>query len=135
MRRVQFVRRFKSEDAFFEQFQAMARLELIQPIELQRESLDRSGPGCLNATACAAPDRGFIDRSDRSSQMIICSCNVISEEAVRACLDPGPQCPRTPGQVQRCLGCRPQCGSCFRTIRSLIDQASTHARPTYGNWS
>jgi bacterioferritin-associated ferredoxin len=59
--------------------------------------------------------------------MIVCSCNVISDQAIRACLDSGPESPRTPGQVQRCLGCRPQCGSCFATISSLIDQTLVRA--------
>jgi bacterioferritin-associated ferredoxin len=54
--------------------------------------------------------------------MIVCSCNVLSEIAVRAACreDEGP---RTPGQVYRCLGCSPQCGRCARTIKSILDQA------------
>ena len=53
--------------------------------------------------------------------MIICSCNVLSENAVReACAS---LAPRTPGQVYRCLGCSPQCGRCSRTIKTIIDQA------------
>jgi len=53
--------------------------------------------------------------------MIVCSCNVISENAVReACAS---LAPRTPGQVYRCLGCSPQCGRCSRTIKTIIDQA------------
>lgn len=53
--------------------------------------------------------------------MIICSCNVLSENAVReACAS---LAPRTPGQVYRCLGCSPQCGRCSRTIKTILDQA------------
>jgi bacterioferritin-associated ferredoxin len=55
--------------------------------------------------------------------MIVCSCNVLSAGDVRACLNPGPDCPRTPAQVYRCLGCRPECGHCARTIRAIMDQA------------
>lgn len=52
--------------------------------------------------------------------MIICSCNVLSDDAIRSCLDDDAQCPRTPGQVQRCLGCRAKCGACFPSIRALM---------------
>ena len=55
--------------------------------------------------------------------MIVCSCNVLSDGDVRACLNPGPDCPLTPAQVYRCLGCRPECGHCARTIRAIMDQA------------
>ena len=55
--------------------------------------------------------------------MIVCSCNVLSDGDVRACLGPGPGCPLTPAQVYRCLGCSPECGHCARTIRAIMDQA------------
>jgi bacterioferritin-associated ferredoxin len=55
--------------------------------------------------------------------VIVCSCNVLSDGDVRACLGPGPGCPRTPAQVYRCLGCSPNCGRCARTIRSIMEQA------------
>jgi bacterioferritin-associated ferredoxin len=54
--------------------------------------------------------------------MIVCSCNVLSETAVRsACHERGG--PRSLGQVYRCLGCSPQCGRCARTIRTILDQS------------
>jgi bacterioferritin-associated ferredoxin len=56
-------------------------------------------------------------------RMIVCSCNVFSDGDVRACLKPGPGCPRTPAQVYTCLGCSPDCGRCARTIRAIMDQA------------
>lgn len=59
--------------------------------------------------------------------MIVCSCNVLSDGEIRACLNPGPQCPRTPAQVYQCLGCRAECGHCARTIRAIMDQAVTAA--------
>ncbi|MCJ2070274.1 (2Fe-2S)-binding protein [Methylobacterium sp. J-030] len=55
--------------------------------------------------------------------MIVCSCNVISDGAVRSCLAPGPGCPRTPAQVYACLGCSPKCGRCARTIRAIMRSA------------
>ena len=67
--------------------------------------------------------------------MIVCSCNVLSDGDVRGCLNRGPECPLTPAQVYRCLGCRPECGHCARTIRAIMDQAlsaANHAGPCAG---
>ena len=55
--------------------------------------------------------------------MIVCSCNVLSDGAVRGCLGDGPGCPRTPAQVYACLGCSPKCGRCARTIRAIMQNA------------
>ena len=55
--------------------------------------------------------------------MIVCSCNVLSDGDVKACLAPGPGCPRTPAQVYRCLGCSPNCGRCARSIKAIMDNA------------
>ena len=63
--------------------------------------------------------------------MIVCSCNVLSDGDVRRCLDPGPDCPLTPAQVYRCLGCRPECGHCARTIRAIMDQALAAANDAH----
>jgi bacterioferritin-associated ferredoxin len=55
--------------------------------------------------------------------MIVCSCNVLSETAIRgACHHDGGA--RSVGQVYRCLGCSPQCGRCARTIKSILDPAA-----------
>lgn len=59
--------------------------------------------------------------------MIVCSCNVLSDSDVRECLNPGPDCPRTPAQVYECLGCSAECGGCARTIRALIADALSAA--------
>ncbi|MGY2053063.1 (2Fe-2S)-binding protein [Methylobacterium sp. JK268] len=59
--------------------------------------------------------------------MIVCSCNVFSDGQVRACLNPGPACPRTPAQVYACLGCSPKCGRCARTIRGILTRALAEA--------
>jgi len=55
--------------------------------------------------------------------MIVCHCNVLSDHDVRGCLSPGPDCPRSPAEVYRCLGCAPQCGRCAVTIRSILKRA------------
>jgi bacterioferritin-associated ferredoxin len=55
--------------------------------------------------------------------MIVCSCNVLSDDDVRATLARGQTIPRTTGQVYHCLGCSAQCGRCARTIRRIMDEA------------
>jgi bacterioferritin-associated ferredoxin len=65
--------------------------------------------------------------------MIVCSCNVLSDGDVKACLRPGPGCPRTPAQVYRCLGCSPSCGRCAQTIRNIMDQARLAAEAEQAN--
>ena len=64
--------------------------------------------------------------------MIVCSCNLLSEDVIRQCLNPGPECPRTPAQVYQCLGCSPQCGSCARTIRSIMAAVGVDPAPPAG---
>ncbi len=54
--------------------------------------------------------------------MIVCSCNVITDAKIRACLS-SEAFPRTPGAVYRDLGCSPNCGRCFATVRSMINEA------------
>jgi len=53
--------------------------------------------------------------------MIVCSCNVLTEHAVRTAVSA--DLPRTPGQVYGCLGCSPQCGRCARTIKQIMGEA------------
>jgi len=54
--------------------------------------------------------------------MIVCSCNVLSDNDVRTALS-AERTPRTTGQVYGCLGCSAQCGRCARTIRRIMDEA------------
>jgi bacterioferritin-associated ferredoxin len=61
--------------------------------------------------------------------MIICSCNAISDTSVKASIH-SEKCPRTPGAVYRCLGCKPCCGRCFVTVRAIIDEAMSQAGET-----
>ena len=53
--------------------------------------------------------------------MIVCSCNVLSDHAVRSAVEK--TAPRSTSQVYGCLGCSAQCGRCARTIRRIIDEA------------
>lgn len=54
--------------------------------------------------------------------MIICSCNVLSEEQVLETLR-SPEKPRSAGETYRCLGCAPRCGRCVETVRALVAKA------------
>jgi len=58
--------------------------------------------------------------------MIVCSCNVFSETEVRRALARALRPPRV-SQVYACLGCVRQCGRCARTIKKIVDEASTIA--------
>ncbi len=54
--------------------------------------------------------------------MIICQCNRLTDHAVRDALDG--QCPPLRvSDVYSCLGCKPTCGACARTIKSLISES------------
>jgi bacterioferritin-associated ferredoxin len=58
--------------------------------------------------------------------MIVCSCNVFSENEVRRALARAVQPPRV-SQVYACLGYARQCGRCARTIKKIMDEASAMA--------
>ncbi|MGP9819087.1 (2Fe-2S)-binding protein [Salinarimonas sp. NSM] len=59
--------------------------------------------------------------------MIVCSCNVLSDQQVKACMNGGAGGPRTPAQVYRCLGCAPRCGRCATTIRKIMNASFAEA--------
>ena len=51
--------------------------------------------------------------------MIVCSCNVIREDEIRAAAQKG--C-RTPEAAYATLDCKPQCGCCLDYAQELIDE-------------
>jgi bacterioferritin-associated ferredoxin len=53
--------------------------------------------------------------------VIVCSCNVLSDNDVRSAV--ANAAPRRAGEVYGCLGCSAQCGRCVRTIRRIMDEA------------
>jgi bacterioferritin-associated ferredoxin len=57
--------------------------------------------------------------------VIVCSCNVLSDQEVRTAVHSA--APRSARQVYGCLGCSAQCGRCARTIRRIMDEALTSA--------
>ena len=58
--------------------------------------------------------------------MIVCSCNVLSDQDVRSAVEA--ERTRSTSQVYGCLGCSAQCGRCARTIRRLMDEARDRVR-------
>ncbi len=59
--------------------------------------------------------------------MIVCSCNVLTRNRILAAAEllarDEPQRPVTPGRLFRALGARPQCGTCFVTVRRIVADA------------
>ena len=55
--------------------------------------------------------------------MIVCSCNVLTDDDVRAAVIAAADLPRTARQVYGCLGCSAECGRCARTIKHIINDA------------
>ena len=55
--------------------------------------------------------------------MIVCSCNVLSDDDVRSAVSASAGLPRTARQVYGCLGCSAECGRCARTINKIIKDA------------
>jgi bacterioferritin-associated ferredoxin len=54
--------------------------------------------------------------------MIICSCNFLTDREVRTMVTTAVRPPTTPGQMYKCLGCRPKCGRCARSISLIMDE-------------
>jgi bacterioferritin-associated ferredoxin len=60
--------------------------------------------------------------------MIVCSCNVLTDTAIRAALDNTQPPPRRVLDVYRRLGCGPKCGCCAPRILQLMREAEVAAR-------
>jgi bacterioferritin-associated ferredoxin len=83
---------------------------------LRAFDFDQSGLAPGRRKVEASPVGGF-------GAMIICSCNVLSDQDVRSVVA-APDSPRTAAQVHRCLGCSPECGRCAPTIRQIVAAAA-----------
>ena len=58
--------------------------------------------------------------------MIICSCNVFSDQQLRSALAKATQRLRM-SQIYDCLGGSAQCGQCAHTIKRIMEQAANRA--------
>jgi bacterioferritin-associated ferredoxin len=65
--------------------------------------------------------------------MIVCSCNVLTDQAVRVALTRIAPPPRTPREIYGCLGCKVQCGGCVRTIRRIMDETRVEVEAYCGS--
>jgi bacterioferritin-associated ferredoxin len=66
---------------------------------------------------------GVVSFKDPPVFMIVCSCNVLSDDDVRNAVNASEQLPRNAKQIYGCLGCSAECGRCARTIKTIIDEA------------
>jgi bacterioferritin-associated ferredoxin len=74
--------------------------------------------------ASRCPSQYRLDRNGRFPvQMIVCSCNVLSDHDVRHAVNSADDLPRNAKQIYGCLGCSAECGRCARTIKDIIDDA------------
>jgi bacterioferritin-associated ferredoxin len=55
--------------------------------------------------------------SSKPISMIVCVCNAIRENEVRAAARAGASCPTS---AYRAKGCKPRCGQCFSFAREII---------------
>jgi bacterioferritin-associated ferredoxin len=54
--------------------------------------------------------------------MIICSCNVLTDNDVRnAVIDAADERAWSPSKVYGCLGCSVECGRCVKTVRKIMN--------------
>jgi bacterioferritin-associated ferredoxin len=65
----------------------------------------------------------LVSSKDLPVFMIVCSCNVLSDDDVRNAVNASEQLPRNAKQIYGCLGCSAECGRCARTIKTIIDDA------------
>jgi bacterioferritin-associated ferredoxin len=64
----------------------------------------------------------------RTRDLIICSCNVLTDHDVRSAAKTS-NSPKSTRAVYRCLGCSAQCGRCARTIRKILKDARLREAP------
>ena len=55
--------------------------------------------------------------------MIVCSCNVLSDQDVRGAVSSAQDLPRNARQVYGCLGCSVECGRCASTVKTIVEEA------------
>jgi bacterioferritin-associated ferredoxin len=55
--------------------------------------------------------------------MIVCQCNFLTASAILATIDSNGEGPRNAVEAHHCLGCKPECGRCLKTVRQLLIDA------------
>jgi bacterioferritin-associated ferredoxin len=64
---------------------------------------------------------GFVEVSD-GREMILCSCNHISDRDVKASVKPCGASAERAREVFRGKGCLPKCGRCVKNIQAFCDR-------------
>jgi bacterioferritin-associated ferredoxin len=79
------------------------------------------GPGGINSAAFGLRRAAALARYDLNS-MIVCSCNVLSDQAVRDLVTASGSQSLTAHEVYGCLGCDMQCGRCARAVKRILNE-------------
>ena len=61
--------------------------------------------------------------------MIVCSCNILSDEDVRTIAKDPSYVPPRVAEIYSRLGCSAECGRCACTIKTIIDEATETILP------
>jgi bacterioferritin-associated ferredoxin len=59
-----------------------------------------------------------------AAAMIVCSCNILSDQDVRAIASNPAYVPPRVAEIYDRLGCSAECGRCARTIKMIIEEAA-----------
>jgi bacterioferritin-associated ferredoxin len=61
--------------------------------------------------------------------MIVCSCNILSDQDVRAIAQDPSYVPPRVAEIYSRLGCNAECGRCARTIKTIIHETTERVLP------
>lgn len=61
--------------------------------------------------------------------MIVCSCNILSDQDIRAIARDPLYVPPRVAEIYHRLGCSAECGRCARTIKTIINEAAATVLP------
>jgi bacterioferritin-associated ferredoxin len=91
--------------------------------QIQPAAWSRSGG--ISSAAFGLRRAAALARYDLNS-MIVCSCNVLSDQAVRDLVTASGSQSLTAHEVYGCLGCDMQCGRCTRAIKRILNETLAH---------
>jgi bacterioferritin-associated ferredoxin len=79
----------------------------------------------------ANPKSSFAGARPRKAcpQMIVCSCNILTDVAIRKCIVNSPVDLASASEVYEQLGCAPRCGRCVRTILAILRETTQEGAP------
>jgi bacterioferritin-associated ferredoxin len=86
----------------------------------------RLNPGASIHLSSFAMSSSLLRDASEGTEMIVCSCNVFSDNQVRSVVAKEARRPRM-SEVYAGLGCSAQCGRCAHTIKRIMDEGDAHA--------